>query len=88
MGRKLLLVVMLLVIVTRLYPQNKSIDSLKGALAISKEDTGKCQILLKLTTSYWEVDADSSIRFGKMNLLFFSQSRYLPERLLLFFKFN
>ena len=68
MGRKLLLVVMLLVIVTRLYSQNKSIDSLKGALAISKEDTSKCQILLKLTTSYWELDADSSIRFGKMNL--------------------
>jgi len=46
------------------------IDSLKTSLQLSLPDTTRFQVLLKLTTTYWELNVDSSIKYGQQNLVF------------------
>ena len=62
--------------------QERVADSLKAALVVAQEDTGKVNILLNLTKFYLDSDPEEARKFGTEALNLASKIKYRPGRAL------
>lgn len=66
--KKIFILYSLLSFLMKVYAQNKTIDSLKQALSVAKEDTNKVWILDKLTQNYAWSFADTAVMYAQQEL--------------------
>ena len=66
--RPKILILLCWLVATNVYGQSNSIDTLKIILSVATNDTIRLQCAGNLTDAYTEIQADSALRYGQMEL--------------------